>query len=458
MQGRQNIQSQKNANQPPRHTILSGRVSPQNFKRVGPAISEMLRTSVRAKRQNEVPNDVIQSNFRPNSGAGAFLYLEEKEETDYVDNVRKPELRSQKQELVDVQRSSAPTTRIALPIGRNSNKRQPPTTTAEPTEKRVLMTQRTLRRPKSRQGTRDDTVTRRRDSMRSRIPAIMQHQPSNTRVRRVSKALPALPPPSPLPGKTGFNQNRQDVIDAFQNHKDKVLRGHGSPATVTTAAAPPMKYTPGSSDNTSGSSYDSAEQTWNMINSMMSAINEEDIKRARQSLVHENVQNKRVNPRNTGYVTFPRISHSRRDANELQNGYDTSGESDSPASRPSRQRTEQPGKQDANRFSSTFPRVRGENVSLNRRASAASVFSIVIQPTRELSLETQEPLISEGDIPSRIKGILQCTHKKSLSTLSSSRTSSVYSDEAELHPDVMQTIDALRSVEDIERDDIKFDS
>ncbi|EJD03073.1 uncharacterized protein FOMMEDRAFT_28662 [Fomitiporia mediterranea MF3/22] len=445
MAPQQHAQPQNSVSQPKRQARFAGRLSPQqSLKRAMPVISEALRTNLRSRPREGAPNGSQQNVFRPKSGADAYLCLDQRLGTDSCIRAFEPDSRSQKP-LVDLPRSATPAKKTVLPIGSSMDSRQVQSDaeTAPGRKTAVQFAGSRIQRPcmatPVKSNDKCETATR------VRLPGLVLNRQVNTqRRRRLSKALPALPPPSPSPCPTSFKEPRQHTPDTFQNNRSRVLQGRGSTGTKP-LAAPPMETHSGNSESSSGSSYDSAEHTWNAINSMMAAIGEDEVKRARESLIPPNTRAP------SAYVTFPRMKASRMDGEVSSDGYSStvSGRTISGSSYTDSSSSHYP--------SQTFPRRRSPIQSIKRRASETSIFSIVIQPTRERSRETQEALIGEDDIPSRIKGILQCTHLKPDLSMSS-RTSSASSDEAGLHPDLALTIDALRSVSDVELDDIRFDS
>ncbi|KAL5523642.1 hypothetical protein ACEPAG_7815 [Sanghuangporus baumii] len=429
---------------------LTAKLSPQNsLKKVGPAISEVLRTSVRPRNRTDILATSKQQKFRPNSGADAILCLDEEAESVSTNRAREQGSRA------GIQRNIESPEATALTSKNTSPRATQPGTQPAIRERIMAPDLKTVPGPASK------------SAVKIQLPGLLvNRQPKYVRDRRISKALPSLPPPTPSPCRTSFAAPPKPPKDIFQSNKEKVLRGQGSPI-MPHATAPRMSM---NCDSSSGSSYDSAEQTWNMINNMMNAVNEDEVKRARRSLIHGTVpQRQSMDVRGPGaYVMFPRMDRAkaREDRDEwaseestLSGGtYRTSSTSSTQTSSTYRSVRQPIGelrdRKLGSQYADTFPRARNSPPSLERRTSVASIFSIVIQPTRELSHEAQDALVAEDDIPFRIRGILQCNHGKYKSSLGTcSRTSSTSSEGAELHPDIALTIDTLR---DIELEDITF--
>ncbi|KAL5507366.1 hypothetical protein ACEPAH_6822 [Sanghuangporus vaninii] len=448
------FQAQGRRNGQPQGSIprLTAKLSPQNsLKKVGPAISEVLRTSVRPRNRTDMLAASKQQKFRPNSGADAILCLDEEMESVGADRAREQGFRAKVQRNIE---SPEATTLIS----RNASPRTTRPSIQPAVRERIMAPElKAVPGPVNK------------SAVKIQLPGLLvNRQPKYVRDRRVSKALPSLPPPTPSPCRASFPAPPKPPKDIFQSNREKVLRGQGSPITPH-ATAPRMSV---NCDSSSGSSYDSAEQTWNMINNMMNAVNEDEVKRARRSLIHDAVpQRQSMDVCGPGaYVTFPRMRRMKagEDKDELTSEestlsdrtYRTSSTSSTQTSSTYRSVRQPIGelrdRKLGSHYADTVPRARNSPPSLERRTSVASIFSVVIQPTRELSHEAQDALVAEDDLPFRIRGILQCNHGKYESSLGSrmcSRTSSTSSEGAELHPDVAVTIDALR---DIELEDIAF--
>ncbi|KAL5476483.1 hypothetical protein ACEPAI_3340 [Sanghuangporus weigelae] len=391
---------------------LTAKLSPQNsLKKVGPPISEVLRTSVRPRNRTDILATSKQQKFRPNSGADAILCLDEEAES-------------------VITNPTALTSKYASPR------------TTQPSIQPAIRERIMAPELKAAPGPAN------KSAVKIQLPGLLvNRQPKYVRGRRISKALPSLPPPTPSPCRASFAAPPKPPKDIFQSNKEKVLRGQGSPI-MPHAIAPRMSV---NCDSSSGSSYDSAEQTWNMINNMMNAVNEDEVKRARQSFIHDNASYEAGEDKD---------EWSSEESTLSDRTYRTSSTSSTQTSSTYRS-VRQPigelrdGKLESH-YADAFPRTRDSPPSIERRASVASVFSIVIQPTRELSHEAQDALVAEDDLPFRIRGILQCNHGKyesSLGNRTCSRTSSTSSEGTELHPDLSLTIHVLR---DIELEDITF--
>ncbi|KAL5528521.1 hypothetical protein ACEPAF_7657 [Sanghuangporus sanghuang] len=442
-QGRRNGQPQGS------NPRLTAKLSPQNsLKKVGPAISEVLRTSVRPRNRTDILATSKQQKFRPNSGADAILCLDEEAELVGADRAREQGSRAGIQRNIESLEATALTSKNVSPR------------TTRPSIQPAVRERIMAPEPKAVSGPAN------RSAVKIQLPGLLvNRQPKYVRGRRISKALPSLPPPTPSPCRASFAVPPKPPKDIFQSNREKVLRGQGSPI-MPHATAPRMSV---NCDSSSGSSYDSAEQTWNMINNMMNAVNEDEVKRARRSLIHDAVPRRQsMDVRGPGaYVTFPRMKAGEdkdewasEESTLSDRTYRTSSTSSTQTSSTYRSVRQPIGelrhRKPGSHYTDTFPRARNSPPSLERRTSVASIFSVVIQPTRELSHEAQDALVAEDDLPFRIRGILQCNHGKYVSSLGSrmcSRTSSSSSEGAELHPDLALTIDALR---DIELEDIAF--
>ncbi|KAL5485345.1 hypothetical protein ACEPAI_7987 [Sanghuangporus weigelae] len=431
---------------------LTAKLSPQNsLKKVGPAISEVLRSSVRPRNRTDILATSKQQKFRPNSGADAILCLDEEAESVITNRAREQGSRAGIQRNIESPEATALTSKNASPRTTRPG--------IQPAIRQRIMAPELKAAPGPAN----------KSAVKIQLPGLLvNRQPKYVRGRRISKALPSLPPPTPSPCRASFAVPPKPPKDIFQSNKEKVLRGQGSPI-MPHAIAPRISV---NCDNSSGSSYDSAEQTWNMINNMMNAVNEDEVKRARRSLIHGTVpQRQSMDVHGPGaYVTFPRMRRAKAEEDRDEwasekstlsdRTYRTSSTSSSQTSSTYRSVRQPIGelrdRKLESHYADTFPRTRDSPPSLERRASVASIFSIVIQPTRDLSHEAQDALVAEDDLPFRIRGILQCNHGKYESSLGNrtySRTSSTSSEGAELHPDLALTIHALR---DIELEDITF--
>ena len=408
-------------------------------------ISGALHASLRPR--NRVAASKQQQKFRPNSGADAILCLDDEgRQSTGPNEAREQAVRDQKE--TKSSQVTAQTPKDNPPHGKSSVKPVVPAPIATGPETKAAA-----------------AGSPKKEPVKIQLPGLLvDRKPNYTRNRRISKKLPSLPPPTPSPCRASFAVPPRPPKDIFHNNRDKVLRGQGSPVTPQGAGvgvAPCMSM---NHDSSSGSSYDSAEHTWNMINDMMKAVNEDQVMQARQSLVHDPSPRRQSTGDHgpSAYVTFPRMRRPKvgvdidewasEESTLSDRTYRTSSTSSTLTSSTYRSIGELKDKKPPSNFANTFPRVRDSPPSLERQASVASAFSIVIQPTREFSDGAQDALIGEDDIPLRIKDILNGNYEPSLCSRTCS-TTSTSSEGAELHPDLALTIGVLR---DIELDEITF--
>ncbi|KAH8119273.1 hypothetical protein DFH11DRAFT_1564023 [Phellopilus nigrolimitatus] len=253
-----------------------------------------------------------------------------------------------------------------------------------------------------------------------------------SRSARRSKALPALPRDgSPLHRMTFAVQPHHGDADDFQDTTEKALRGRGSPTSSSAPHAAPVVKRRGRSSKTS---FDSAEQTWSMIENMMNAVDEDVVRRARTALGNEE-----------------RDDSSTTGTRDLPAKFSCSNDLRSYGRRPSddRSMSEEDGR------NGSYDILDYPSRPLTRCPSAASVFSIVIQPSRDHSFTPEGPdaYVAEEDMPSRIRRILQVRgHFGDASSIVDAPSREIH-----YHADLSLTIDALRDAGDGELGDIIFD-
>lgn len=246
----------------------------------------------------------------------------------------------------------------------------------------------------------------RRDTIRVRIPGMLKKL-SSGKLNKLSKACPPLP--------------EDDKHYDF----DSKLR-----STPELKPLPPIAATYSSSSSVSTYSDDSAEQTWHMINAMMNATNEEEMKKARD------VMNL---PEGGTAASLPRSSHeSKKDARGGREAERRARSRSRPSRGASREITSAgQGAPSAFKGLSSHPIA----LQISHQGSTGSVFSVVIKPFK--STNGSQPLVDEDTFPPRVKRIVQDARERAC--FEAGLESSDEDEDAGYHTDVAAVLETLHS-------------
>lgn len=244
--------------------------------------------------------------------------------------------------------------------------------------------------------------------------------------RRVSKALPAIPQRQSRHGPASKLEVLPDVPESI----DIQLPRPTNLQDVKPSA--PIQYR---SSTSSLSTYDSAGLTWDLVDKLMHAVGEDEVRRARMEF-RGHGGNGDLKAR--GSVIFPCKGTSGTTDVDLE------------ALPPSSELRLQRGRRDGFQDTTIYDRP----PYIDRSLSDVSDFSVVIQPANSSDSHTRDDefvYVSEEDFPARIKHVLQQPR-----TFDLQRNATLFH-EHDFHDDLLLTIKALQEVECNGIDGVNFD-
>lgn len=268
-------------------------------------------------------------------------------------------------------------------------------------------------------------IRQRRDALRLHLPGLIRQLSDDDGFQGL-KALPDTPEGTPHRLSFAPRPISKDIDSVLRLNREKFLQINDDGFSVPIEkplVAPPIGYDTSLgnlSGTSSGSSYDSASQTWNMINDLMKSVDKETIRRSRASLLSQaqSGQNLGSPVKNSSPVKSKRTEKRHGwVATSASSGLDLKEVTKRARSN---SLSEIPDEQDSNSLSfmrsdppSSGKRTRPRTNTLTRRASCTSLYSVVIKPTRSTSHEAPDFFVPMEDMPSNIIRVLRDSLERS---------------------------------------------